>query len=199
MCNELRMQQIAYYGPVMALEHAILVSLAERSASGYELARRFDASIGHFWKASHQQIYKVLARMETDRLVESRLVAQESRPDKKVYAITAGGRQELAAFTATPTGPEVLRSDLAVKLRALPFGDRDAIIASVRQRRADHVATLAAYEASASRFYPDPSAVPPDQIGAWLVLSGGMRAERGGIEWCEEILQALDQEAGDRR
>ena len=66
----------------MALEHAILVSLAERSASGYELARRFDASIGNFWKASHQQIYKVLGRMESDKLVESELVAQDTRPDK---------------------------------------------------------------------------------------------------------------------
>ncbi len=54
----------------MAIEHAILVSLAEKSASGYDLARRFDASIGHFWKASHQQIYKVLGRMESDKWVE---------------------------------------------------------------------------------------------------------------------------------
>ena len=60
----------------MALEHAILVSLAEKSASGYDLARRFDASIGNFWAASHQQIYKVLARMESDKWVAADLVAQ---------------------------------------------------------------------------------------------------------------------------
>lgn len=186
------MHRVAYYGLRMALEHAILVSLAERSASGYELARRFDASIGNFWKASHQQIYKVLGRMEADKLVESELVAQDGRPDKKVYALTGEGRAELAAFTTTPTGPEVLRSDLAVKLRALPFGDRDAVIASVRQRHADHVAKLADYEASRARFYPDPSAVPDEQLGAWLVLRGGIRAEQGGLEWCEEILQTLD-------
>ena len=50
----------------MALEHAILVALAERAGTGYELARRFDKSIGQFWTATHQQIYKVLARMESD-------------------------------------------------------------------------------------------------------------------------------------
>ena len=63
----------------MALEHAILVSLAERSATGYDLARRFDASIGNFWKASHQQIYKVLGRMHADGLVTSEAVAQDGR------------------------------------------------------------------------------------------------------------------------
>ncbi|MGH3947803.1 MAG: PadR family transcriptional regulator, partial [Pseudonocardiaceae bacterium] len=48
----------------MALEHAILVSLTERSGSGYELAKRFDKSIGFFWGATHQQIYRVLKRMD---------------------------------------------------------------------------------------------------------------------------------------
>ncbi|MEU0155402.1 PadR family transcriptional regulator [Micromonospora fulviviridis] len=42
----------------MSLEHAILVSLLEQPASGYELARRFDRSIGRFWTATHQQIYR---------------------------------------------------------------------------------------------------------------------------------------------
>ncbi len=50
----------------MALEHAILVSLSERAASGSDLVRRFDASIGFFWSATHQQIYRVLGRMEGD-------------------------------------------------------------------------------------------------------------------------------------
>ncbi|WP_375001504.1 PadR family transcriptional regulator [Aeromicrobium sp. CTD01-1L150] len=175
----------------MALEHAILVSLAEKSASGYDLARRFDASIGHFWKASHQQIYKVLARMEADKLVESHLVAQDGRPDKKVYAITAAGRTELADFTRTPTAPEALRSALAVKVRALPFGDRDAVVADVRRRREHHVAQLVLYAQSAERFYPDPDAVSDDQLGAWLVLRGGILAEQTQITWCDEILQRL--------
>ena len=175
----------------MALEHAILVSLAERSASGYELARRFDASIGNFWKASHQQIYRVLARMEADRLVDVRTVEQDGRPDKKEYAITDAGRSELGDYTRRPTSPEVLRSELAVKIRALPFGDVATIVEDVRRRREHHRATLAYYRESAERFYPDPDAVPDDQLGAWLVLRGGLLAEQAGISWCDEILERL--------
>jgi DNA-binding PadR family transcriptional regulator len=176
----------------MALEHAILVSLAERSASGYDLARRFDASIGHFWRASHQQIYKVLGRMESDKLVESNLVAQAGRPDKKVYAITADGRGELTSWLATPTPPEALRSEFAVKLRALHLGDRDVLIDQVRVRRTQHAAQLAAYEQSAAKFYPDPSTLTDEQVGPYLVLRGGIRAEAGAIEWCDEILDHLE-------
>lgn len=177
----------------MALEHAILVSLAERSASGYDLARRFDASIGHFWRASHQQIYKVLGRMEPDKLVESNLVAQDGRPDKKVYAITADGRDELTRWLATPTPPEALRSEFAVKLRALHLGDRATLIDQVRVRRGQHAAQLASYEDSADTYYPDPSALTDEQVGPYLVLRGGIRAEHAGIEWCDEILTHLEE------
>jgi DNA-binding PadR family transcriptional regulator len=79
----------------MALEHAILVSLSERPASGLDLTRRFDRSIGFFWSATHQQIYRVLARMEADGWVRSTSVAQSGRPDKKVYDVAAAGGREL--------------------------------------------------------------------------------------------------------
>lgn len=175
----------------MALEHAILVSLAEKSASGYDLARRFDASIGHFWKASHQQIYKVLGRMEGDGWVASELVAQGGRPDKKVYVITDAGRDELAVWTSKATPVEHLRSEFAVKLRALPFGDADAIVDDVRVRRRAHEAQLAYYEESAARFYPRPDDLRTEELGGWLVLRGGILAEQTGIAWCDEILQRL--------
>lgn len=178
----------------MAIEHAILVSLAEKSASGYDLARRFDASIGHFWKASHQQIYKVLGRMESDKWVESHLVAQDNRPDKKVYAITGEGRGELARWSSVPTPIESLRSEFAVKLRGIRFGDRDAVLQDVRTRRAAHCARLAFYEANAAKHYPDAAAVAEADIGAYVVLRGGILAEQAGIAWCDEILQAFGSE-----
>lgn len=175
----------------MALEHAILVSLAERSATGYELARRFDASIGNFWKASHQQIYKVLGRMGADGLVTSQIVTQEGRPDKKVYGITDDGRAELARFTRQPSTPEPLRSAFAVKLRALEHGDRDAILADVHRKRAHHAAQLVYYETSAERFYPDPDALDLADVGPYLVLRGGILGEQTQISWCDEILARL--------
>ena len=183
----------------MALEHAILVSLAEKSASGYDLARRFDASIGHFWKASHQQIYKVLGRMEGDRWVASELVAQSGRPDKKVYVITDDGRDELATWTSKATPIEHLRSEFAVKLRALPFGDASAIIDDVRVRRRDHQTRLAYYVDSAAKFYSRPDDLRDEELGGWLVLRGGMLAEETGIAWCDEILTTLQRSDGTER
>lgn len=176
----------------MSLEHAILVSLSERAASGYDLARRFDASIGHFWQASHQQIYKVLGRMETAGLVSVEVVPQEGRPDKKVYAITAAGTAELTDWLATASPTEHVRSEFTVKLRALHLVDRDQVLREVRRRRDDHQAALAAYEESMVRFYPDIAALTDEQLGPFLGLRGGIRLERNGIEWCDEIIETLE-------
>lgn len=181
----------------MALEHAILVSLAEKSASGYDLARRFDKSIGHFWKASHQQIYKVLARMEGEKWVESHLVEQTGRPDKKDYAITGEGHDELRRWMAETTPPESLRSEFAVKVRGMQFGDREAAVADIANRRDQHRAQLDNYLADAARNFPDPALVPDEFAGAYLVLRGGIRAEQTGLEWCEEMLDYLRVASGE--
>ncbi len=108
----------------MALPHAILVSLSEQSGSGYELARRFDRSIGYFWSATHQQIYRTLRVMEDDGWVQATPVVQQGRPDKKVYTVAEAGRAELARWIAEPLtgrGSSVTDNrtrDLAVKIRA---------------------------------------------------------------------------------
>ena len=87
----------------MALEHALLVALREQPASGLDLAKRFSRSIGFFWHATHQQIYRVLARMDADGWVSVTEVAQAGRPDKKVYTVSPAGERVLADWLATPT------------------------------------------------------------------------------------------------
>jgi len=173
----------------MSLEHAILVSLAERSASGYDLTRRFDKSIGHFWKASHQQIYKVLGRMEKGDLVSAAVVEQDGRPDKRVYEITADGRHELRDWTVLPTPVERLRSDFAVKIRGMQFGDRDAMVTDIGRHRDAHQGQLDFYLADAAKHYPGD--VSDEDLGAYLVLRGGIRYEQGQIEWLDEMLERL--------
>ncbi|MFI6340464.1 helix-turn-helix transcriptional regulator [Streptomyces sp. NPDC050535] len=80
----------------MALEHAILVSLLEKPGSGYELARRFERSIGYFWTATHQRIYRVLKRMEHEDLLAVREVPQPGRPDKNENSVPDSARSRAA-------------------------------------------------------------------------------------------------------
>ena len=84
----------------MALSHAILAALLSQSCSGYDLVKRFNKSVQCFWSASHQQIYKALAKLEADALVSFEKIEQENRPNKKLYSVTDKGRQHLQAWIA---------------------------------------------------------------------------------------------------
>jgi DNA-binding PadR family transcriptional regulator len=174
----------------VALEHALLVALAERPASGLDLARRFDRSIGFFWHATHQQIYRVLARMDADGWVDIEQVAQTGRPDKKVYAVSPTGRAALVAWLATATPMEPLRSELSVKMRGASYGDRAAVLAVVRDNLAEHQARLEHYRQLASRDYPDPGSLTGHDLDTYLVLRGGTRLEEFWVDWLTEYLAA---------
>ncbi|BAD56136.1 transcriptional regulator, Acidobacterial, PadR-family [Nocardia farcinica] len=175
----------------MALEHALLVSLTERSGSGYELARRFDKSIGFFWNATHQQIYRVLKRMEEAGWLDVESVAQEGRPDKKVYSVNAAGRAELARWIAEPSDSETPRSELGVKIRGAAYGDLDAVCAEVARHRDQHAHRLDVLRLIEKRDFPDPDRLTGTALHQYLVLRGGIRVAAGHVEWCEEVLQAL--------
>jgi len=178
----------------MALEHAILVSLLEQPGSGYELARRFDRSIGRFWTATHQQIYRVLRRMEADGWIAAEEVAQEGRPDKKVYSAAGAGRDALSAWLREPVEPETVRHELAVKIRAVAFDDPAALISlisEVERHRESHAALLARYLTGERRDFPDRAALTAQQELQHVVLRGGIEYERMTLGWLDDVLATL--------
>ena len=175
----------------MALEHALLVSLREKPAAGLELARRFDKSIGFFWSATHQQIYRVLHRMAADGWVIGE--AGESRKDTTIYSVTPLGEKVLAEWIAESTPRESFRSDLAVKMRAASFGDRAALIADIERRIGEHSVRLAHYRSLMARDYPHPKKLTGRELDQYLVLRGGMRVEEFWIQWLTEYVEAHEQ------
>jgi DNA-binding PadR family transcriptional regulator len=181
----------------VALPHAILVSLSEQSGSGYELAHRFDRSIGYFWSATHQQIYRTLRVMEDDGWVRATPVVQQGRPDKKVYTVSTTGRAELTRWIAEPLagrGSSVVDArlrDLAVKVRAAGYGDVAAVRAQAVALRAERAARLDVYLALEKRQFPDPGSLTGATLHQFLVLRGGIRAEESAIDWLDEVKAAL--------
>lgn len=178
----------------MALEHAILVSLLEKPGSGYELARRFERSIGYFWTATHQQIYRVLKRMESDGLLAVREVPQQGRPDKKEYSVADAGRTALSGWLHEPIEPESLRHDLAVKIRGAAFDDPAALTREVERHRQVHADRLAHYLAGERRDFTGPEAPTPPDAGQELqhvVLRGGIAYERMTVAWLDDVLSTV--------
>ena len=175
---------------VVALGEAILACLTERPMSGYDLAKSFDASVGFFWQADHQQIYRELRRLLEHGDVAVEEVNQTARPNKLVYSITEIGRAALREWSAEATVPRSVKDDLLVRLYALEHVDGQALRTQLCVRLRHHVARLARYEQILEARY---SGAPPSlrRTGRLLVLEMGLRQERALADWCRHALEAL--------
>ncbi len=102
----------------MSLAHVLLTSLIEKPSTGIELARRFDRSMGFFWNATHQQIYRELSAMQNKGWI-STIEDDGATSRKKTYQAEQLGRTELADWLVKQSPPAQLREELMVRLRVL--------------------------------------------------------------------------------
>ena len=177
-------------GPRVALGDAILACLTERPMTGYELAKTFDTSIGFFWKADHQQIYRELSKLRERGHVQAREVVQTGKPNKLVYTLTSEGRAALRHWAARPSRPASIKDDLLVRMFALEAVDIDSLRADIMARLEHHRDRQGRYERILAKRFPDGTA-PHADLGKLLNLRLGVRHERAVVEWCEEALEAL--------
>ncbi|MGW4248637.1 PadR family transcriptional regulator [Nocardia sp. NPDC004722] len=180
----------------MALRNAVLATLLEGEASGYDLAKGFDASVANFWQATPQQLYKELERMAAAGLIETRVVEQERRPNKRLHAITPAGRAALHEFLAEPAKPTAIRDELMVKVQAMD-GDDAVVRAAIAGKLEWSRAKLARYERLRQRLLDGRSEqaylAEAERIGPYLSLMRGITFEQENIRWAEFALPVIDR------
>lgn len=176
----------------MALAEAILVCLTDRPMSGYDLAKTFDASIGFFWRASHQQVYRELAKLRDRGLVKSSEIEQKGKPNRIVHTITSAGKQALLAWSQKPSRVPSVKDELLVKLYALEHVDIGALREQLEVRLDHHRAHLTAYHKIKERYY-DGKQLSRTEKGKLIALTMGISNEKILCESFEQALTMIDQ------
>lgn len=179
----------------MSLAHALLTSLTEKASSGYDLARRFDKSIGYFWRATHQQIYRELARMEKAGWIASEAAPDGGRTRKKLYTVQAAGVDELKRWAREPAPPVEMRDELMVRLRADAAIGPLGMEGEIERRGQLHAQKLAAYRAIEARDFPADRPLSREARLQHLILKTGIMYEAGWLAWSKEALAVLKEEA----
>jgi DNA-binding PadR family transcriptional regulator len=181
------------------LREVILTVLAHRPMTGYEIARDFDQVLSHFWHASHQQIYRELARMNRDGYVVFRAVTQTGRPEKKLYSLTKVGRAALRKWVATPTEPPRPRNDLLVKLLAGLLVNKPALEREIARAREATAAYLGQLRSMNRQCLKRPLETGYDHA-LYLALRRGLLLVEAQSVWLREVGEFLSSrtEAGGR-
>lgn len=149
--------------------------LSSGACSGYEIRKAFEEGpFSHFQDAGYGSIYPALKRLTEDGLVVCSEMQQESRPDKKVYRITASGRQALFDAVNKPPTPDRLRSDFLFILSFAELVTPRHLDRLIEDRIAHHREELARME--------ECSASP---AGPAFVLKFGTAWHRAALEFLE--------------
>lgn len=176
----------------MSLPHAILTALLEKPSSGLELTRRFDKSIGYFWSATHQQIYRELGKLEAEGHIRELPSEQPARGQKKSYEVLPAGRAELARWTAASQDPKPLRDTMLLRLRASAVVGTAGIEADLRRHLDLHQRQLEEYEEIQTRDFPPGKDTAQDRL-RHLVLRAGIDLETFWTRWLAHALEEFEQ------
>jgi len=171
-------------------EYAVLGMLAGEPGSGYDLKKRIEGSVAHFWQESYGQIYPILGRLAAEGLVDRRLERQKGKPDRHVYSITPAGMERLVRWLGEPAQEESVRSEFLLKLF---FGRRRPVAEIIR-----HVESFKERQETLARVYAERERELRRKHGGhpglpyWLMtLHYGQYRTEALVRWSEDTLKSL--------
>lgn len=174
----------------MSLAHVLLTSLIEKPSTGIELARRFDRSMGFFWNATHQQIYRELSAMLQKGWI-SPIEDDDAQSRKKTYQVEQLGRSELASWMVKQSPPAQLREELMVRLRAEAQIGGNTVLPELERHLQLHQDNLKLYQAIYSKDFANADVQDRTLFIHKHILQLGIDLEIGWIQWLEKLIPAL--------
>jgi len=186
----------------VSLRHALLVTLLDGEASGYELAKRFDIRVAGLWHSQAPQLYAELARMADEGLVEGRTVQQERRPNKRLFSLNDRGHAELLRWLHEPGRLNATKDELLVRMAAVDHMEPSVALASIEERRTHAVTQLASYEAMTAQLLrgrtEEEFLRTARRIGPYLTLQRGITYESSRVSWCDWAAAAITSRMEER-
>ncbi len=176
----------------MALKHTILAFLSRQPLSGYDVAKEFVEGFGGcFWKASQQQVYAELTKLEQQGNLSYEAIPQAGRLDKKIYSITDRGQQELVEWLTQPTEPTAIREDLGVMGLAGHLVSVDVIVKEIQRRRQLHLRMVEHVKKLDEYFAQNLDCLELKDLYMHLIIRRAIRYQEDWVAWCDESLAAI--------
>ncbi len=156
----------------------VLAMLAKEPTYGYELRARLRQALGPVGEDLNAgQIYVTLTRLEKAGLVTATAEPGQTRPDRKVYELTATGQQRVTSWLAEVSWPRPDLTEFHLKL-----------IAAFAARLADPLAIIDAQRRELLRRLRDAqraALTEPDASDAALLREGIALRLQADLHWLE--------------
>lgn len=121
----------------MNTKELLLSVLIMGPATGYDIKKVLEQEVSRVVDVTISNIYPALNELAAEGLVTYEKVEQENRPNKKVYAITAKGRDACLHTLMTVNARHKLRSEFMFILSFAPYLPRRRVKDLLDERLAD--------------------------------------------------------------
>jgi DNA-binding PadR family transcriptional regulator len=159
-------------------QEVVLAMIAKEPTYGYELRARLRQALGPVGaELNAGQVYVTLARLEKAGLATVTAESGQTRPDRKVYGLTADGQQRVAAWLEEVTWPRPDLAEFHLKLIAAAAGRLADPIAIVDAQRRELLRRLRDVQRGAL--------AEPETSDAALLLEGIVLRLQADLRWLE--------------
>ena len=162
---------------VMSLRYALVGLLAEEPMSGYDLTKRFAASLANAWPVQHSQIYPELARLLNLGWIVQ--IAEGPR-GRKVYESTPDGLAALREWLCDTDADQTLRHEPILRAFFRWTLPPDEAVRQFRSDAATYELKLAELQDLADDLDWGSS---PAAFSSRLALEAGLRLYRDLAQW----------------
>jgi DNA-binding PadR family transcriptional regulator len=178
------------------LKYAILGFLSYSPMTGYDIKQRMDRSTTHFWHAKQSQIYTTLKGLEEEGCVQSQVEEQADRPDRRIYSLTAEGRQQFKTWldeAYTECSPR--KETLVLKMFFAAQMKPETALSQLRLQRDLHAKQLVYYRmdtvSSIRQAEEEFPMLKQDALMWEATRRFGEQYEELYVRWIDEMIQLL--------
>lgn len=178
------------------LRYIILGLLGARPMSGYDIKQAFDRALASYWNAGNSQIYTTLKSLSDAGLVESEVIVQKSRPDRKVYHLTSEGKDELDCWLRESVPERFSKDEFLTRLFFCGETSDEITLRHLLEHRASLLKQLEHMEWARQQYATRPTRRPRLLEYQMLVREYKEAELRAGLEVTERAIERLQQSTG---
>ncbi len=179
------------------LRYIILGLLGTRPMSGYDIKQAFDRALASYWNAGNSQIYTTLKSLSDAGLVESEVIVQKSRPNRKVYRLTQAGQEELDRWLHEDVPERFSKDEFLTKLFFCGETSDEIALRHLQEHRASLLKQLEHMEWARQQYATRPSRRPRLLEYQMLVREYKEAQLRADLEVTEHAIARLAGEHQD--
>jgi DNA-binding PadR family transcriptional regulator len=174
------------------LRYIILGLLWTHPMTGYDIKRAFDRALASYWNAGNSQIYTTLKHLSHAGLVESEIIVQTTRPNRKVYRLTETGERELERWLHEDGPDRFNKDDFLAKLFFCGETTDEVTLHHLHEHRETLLKQLAHMEWARQQYATRPSRRPRLLEYQMLVREYREATLRADLEVTERAIARLE-------